>query len=193
MRTWWFIAAVCVSCFAQDLGPPRIVVPLIDGKLEANQIVLDPWPERKENPKPATVVTRKSSDWIDDCWFLDSAPPPPRSRVIHRKHFENANVATLAGAPVRRIVVKKFTMSIVRHEREWPVAQKELETVWASKFREASAVIAWAEGNFWDIFAILEFEGTEQRGCLVTDGSHVHIRDVNGDRWYTRLEPTPAR
>jgi hypothetical protein len=66
--------------------------------------------------------------------------------------------------------------------------RQSLKRVWQGKFQSAFCQIAWAEGAFWSIEAVVEFEDGK-RSMLITDGVHVALQDHNGKSAFFRLFP----
>ena len=63
-----------------------------------------------------------------------------------------------------------------------------VEKVWQGQFHSAACQINWAEFTFWSIEALAESEDGNQAE-LITDGSHVAVRDHDGSSWFLRLLP----
>jgi hypothetical protein len=61
-------------------------------------------------------------------------------------------------------------------------------SVWNGKFQFSTCFIGWAEPNWWSVEARLEFVDGKQ-GVLVTDGTHVALKDHDGATWFFRLLP----
>jgi hypothetical protein len=183
------VLAVIPTVHAQ-LIPKSSPVPR-DGNLGPNQIVED------KSKKPFAAPNARSQPLA-----FGSGCPPSITKTASNATAEAAtarppgmayfdspiNVATAAGANVRRIVVHEWT---VRGWGErfttWPEVLREVQKVWAGRFRSVN--YPWSEVVIWSISASIEFENTEERGCLMTDGVHVSLRDVNGGTWLFRLLP----
>ncbi len=63
-----------------------------------------------------------------------------------------------------------------------------INKVWMGKFQNASCSINWAEVTLWSVESILEFEDGKT-GLLISDGSHVALKDHDGKAWFFRLLP----
>jgi hypothetical protein len=96
------------------------------------------------------------------------------------------NVATAAGARVTRIVVHSWIEGVGRFST-WSDVAKEVQMVWKGEFRSANS--SWSESVVWTVSASIEFENSKDRGCLMTDGTHVSLGDVSGGTWLLRLLP----
>lgn len=88
---------------------------------------------------------------------------------------------------------KVTTIHVVRSapKRNTPEAReirRSIRNVWQSKFLGASCGIDWSEFTVWSIESILVFEDGKQ-GVLITDGSHVALKDHDGKSWFFRLLP----
>jgi hypothetical protein len=87
------------------------------------------------------------------------------------------------------------TIRVVHYARERnfskPVEVRALVSkVWQGSFMEQAACdILWDEMAFWSIESALEFKDGK-KGLLITDGSHVALRDHDGQNWFFRLEPS---
>jgi hypothetical protein len=105
------------------------------------------------------------------------------------------NLATAAGGKVSRIVVNEWHQ--FGKYRTWSDIVTLIQRVWPVQLEEgrpqgAPGVIdgiPWAEAASPFLFATLEFEDSKVRGCLVTDGVHIGLRDVYGGLWIDRLRP----
>jgi hypothetical protein len=61
--------------------------------------------------------------------------------------------------------------------------------VWQGSFLDQPACgIVWDEGTWWSVESAVEFEDGK-KGLLITDGSHVALRDHDGQNWFFRLLP----
>jgi hypothetical protein len=90
---------------------------------------------------------------------------------------------------VRRILVKQYSdRTVSGKERNWSELQKEVQRVWSSPLGDLNS--PWAEPVFWDVEAVVEFDKDRRKACLVTEGFHVSLADVNGRNWYWRIPPT---
>jgi hypothetical protein len=95
-------------------------------------------------------------------------------------------VGDFVGAKVKALRVLHYA-----RQRKPPKA-KEIKTfvrkVWQGSFQGAACGILWDEGAWWSIESAVEFEDGRQ-GLLVTDGTHVALRDHEGKNWFFRLLP----
>jgi hypothetical protein len=118
----------------------------------------------------------------------EAAKADPRALVYFSSRI---NLATAAGAKVKRIVVHQWSQHGWGNYPTWSDISKEIQTVWAGRidavYPTADGLIPWSEMALWNVFASIEFDNSSERGCLVTDGLHVSMRDVNGEIWVTRL------
>jgi hypothetical protein len=101
------------------------------------------------------------------------------------------NVATIAGAKIGRILVRKWGDYGSKRFLTWTDVTHEIETVWAAQVGGAN--YPWAEMVTWNVTAELEFATSSVRGCLMTDGHHVSLRDVNGRVLQFRIAPAAQR
>ncbi len=140
------------------------------------RIEQEPWPESQR--------IRWTRGEIDHpCSFL--GPDRPFDRPKRSPEFPT--VASLAGAPVARIAAKQLDPGLLNSRPIWADVEQRVQRVWSSKPGSLAVEIDWAESFQWEIVAILEFTGSDKRGCLATDGSHVNVRDIDGRSWYTRV------
>jgi hypothetical protein len=63
-----------------------------------------------------------------------------------------------------------------------------LSRVWQGKFESADCFQSWDEGALWNCAAVIEFN-VGAPGELITDGSHVYLKDYDGRSWFLRLLP----
>ena len=86
--------------------------------------------------------------------------------------------------------VRAIRVTRVRSDPPLTPAQikQEVRRVWLGVFWDASCYLGWAEGNFWNIQASVEYEDGE-RASLLTDGGHVQVQDRQGKYWFIRLWP----
>jgi hypothetical protein len=61
----------------------------------------------------------------------------------------------------------------------------QVQKIWRSLLSDASSIINWSEGSFWNIEAIVEDEDGATSE-LLSDGWHVRVRDRQGKFWYAR-------
>ncbi len=94
----------------------------------------------------------------------------------------NVFVGESVGGQVKTIRILHFALAGQRSPID--VVRK----VWTGKFQSSSCYIPWAEGVMWGLAADIEFEDGRQ-GVLITDGSHVGLRDHEGNSWFFRLLP----
>jgi hypothetical protein len=103
------------------------------------------------------------------------------------RHFDHrTTVGDFVGAKVKTIRVVHYV-----RQRKNPKG-KEIETlvrkVWRGNFDVAYCAVVWAEHELWCVESTVEFEDGKQ-GVLITDGSHVALRDHDGKNWFFRLLP----
>ena len=161
-----------------QLIPKPSLVPR-DGKIEANQIVED------KSRKPLALNVKPQ------LLGSDVGCPPSIAKMSSNAGEANTvpyflppiNVATAAGADVRRIIVDRWEGG----HQTWADVVRKVQKVWAGRFD--SGYDLWSEVTVWNVSATIEFENKEERGCLRTDGVHVSLRDVNGVAWRLRLLP----
>jgi hypothetical protein len=186
-----FAFPVCIQ------SQPRPLSKLLDGKLSLDQIVQDPSKQRSATPGQigraegyppigcravaSTVGTKKKAD--------DDAKPDPPALL----NFSSINLATAAGAKVKRILVHEWSQRGWGNYPSWPDVVKEIQTVWAGQIDSAYpmsiSMFPWSESTSWNVSVSVEFDNSTERGCLMTDGLHVSLRDVNGEIWLARLLP----
>ena len=91
------------------------------------------------------------------------------------------------------------TAKIVRITRYTPTIGSPAETkvrqiltkVWSGQFKSASCQIDWAEGTFWSVEGVIEFQDGK-RGMLVADGfNHIALQDHAGKDSFIRLDELP--
>jgi hypothetical protein len=172
---------------------------LLDGRISLDQIVEAPSKEPDAAPKReglgegwlrtvcesalAAVETKKRAQNRAD----EATKADPRALV---EFWSRINLATAAGAKVKRIVVLEWVHGWGNYPT-WSDVAKEIQTAWAGRIESMYPGHAqWSELPFWNVFASIEFDNSPERGCIVTDGLHVSMRDVNGEIWLTRLVPT---
>ncbi len=161
------LLAIIPAVHAQSIRKPSPV--LRDGNLGPNQIVED----RSKKPFAAPNTRLRPLAFGSGCQpsitktYSRTAAGATTEKFPGMAYFESPiSVATAAGAKVRRIVVHEWT-----------------ERWWGERY-------AWSEAVIWNISASIEFENAEERGCLMTDGVHVSLRDATGGIWLFR--PLPA-
>ena len=170
---------------SQEIGSSKPST--VNSKLDLNKIVLDRFPPSSINSGGTQVIdpaqcglppnSRDGSTAAP--WVGPGQPSPPAGAT---------DAASLAGAKVSRIVVKQYQeQGWSQRYRSWPEIQGEIQKVWSGPLDSVNFL--WSEIVPWNVFAIIEFEDSPKRGCLVTDGVHVHLRDVNGQAWFWRLPP----
>jgi hypothetical protein len=64
--------------------------------------------------------------------------------------------------------------------------RRTIRKVWHGRFQSGFCQIAWAEGTFWSIEAVMEFEDGKE-SVLVIDGVHVALQDHEGKSWFFQL------
>lgn len=158
------VALTAIACSPPPLAPARIVKDL--------------WPESQR-------IRWTSGEQDRPCSFLGSDRPWDPSRRVPAA----AAVSDLAGAPVARIAVKQYDSfpDSLNRRPTWSEFERRVQRAWRGKPETPASVVVWAEYFRWEIVAILEFAGSDKRGCLATDGFHVNVRDVEGHSWYTRV------
>jgi hypothetical protein len=192
------LALVVLSIPAHTQSIPPSVPDWRDGSLSPNQIV-DRSQDAKLRPADGATPSKASAGATDlfqrlcppcGCSSLspgaaaNAATPssPPLPNIAGGK-----NLATALGAKIRRIAVEKWTKNGWGTFPAWSDITSEIQHVWSGKMGVVSEHIQWAEGNPWNVWAIIEFEDSDVVGCLVTDGFHVSARDIGGRAWLTRV------
>jgi hypothetical protein len=105
-----------------------------------------------------------------------------------RRFAHPITVGEFAGAKIKSIRVLRYARpNFAADPKDIP---KILRNVWESTLDEAECGIVWSEATFWTIEAALDFEDGKQ-GLLITDGSHVALRDYESKSWFFRLLPPP--
>lgn len=101
------------------------------------------------------------------------------------RHFDKPLVVEdFVGAHVRSIRVVHYFRKLPRRREIWTLIRR----VWLGRFQSAGCGILWSEVGMWSIECTLEFEDGKQ-GVLITDGTHVALRDHDGKNWFFRLLP----
>jgi hypothetical protein len=98
-------------------------------------------------------------------------------------------VADLARAKVKAIRLVHFVNQ--RNPATRDGLRTMIRNVWIGKFQARFCQIAWAEGTFWSIEAVVEFEDGKE-SALITDGVHVALQDHEGKSWFFRLYLPPS-
>jgi len=178
-----------VPAGAQKVGASGAAT--VISELDASKIVLE--------PSPAPQLKIASSDQAihpGQCATVNpfvregsSNMPANGSALVYPAPPTGAtDTATLAGSKVLRIVVKQYLGQYwPRPFRSWSDILKDIQKVWSGRLEAVN--FEWSEGVTWNVFAVIEFENSPKRGCLVTDGFHVHLQDVNGQSWFWRIPP----
>jgi hypothetical protein len=137
--------------------------------------------------------------------LVDSATPVSRQELSEKvssiertscsqpecRIYNPITVAEFAGTP------KVKSIRVLHYARLNPPLdpkdlQKTLRRVWESSLYETpSCGIVWSEVTFWSIEASLDFDDGKQ-GLLITDGSHIALRDHDSHTWFFRLPPPRA-
>jgi hypothetical protein len=103
-----------------------------------------------------------------------------------RRFDHSITVAELVGAKVKAIRVLHYARRTTAMDPN--ELQRILASVWQSTLEDADCGIVWSEMTFWSIEGSLEFEDGKT-GLLVTDGSHVALRDHDSKSWFFRIPP----
>ena len=183
------LLAIIPAVHAQSIRKPSPV--LRDGDLCPNQIVDD----RSKKPFAAPNTRLRPLAFGSGCQpsitktYSRTAAGATTEKFPGMAYFESPiSVATAAGGKVRRIVVHEGTeRGWGERYATWPDVLTEVRKVWAGRFQSVN--YAWSEAVIWNISASIEFENAEERGCLMTDGVHVSLRDATGGIWLFRLLP----
>jgi hypothetical protein len=193
-------AFLVVPAGAQKVGASGAAT--IIGELDPSKIVLEPWPEPQpilvSPPPPGAIGYWHSGAQAIDPGQCATVNPFVREGSSIASEWSRrwlpcsptgaTDTATLAGSKVLRIVVKQYRgQNWPRPFRSWSEIQKEIQKVWSGQLDAVNS--PWSEPVTWNVFAAIEFENSPKRGCLVTDGFHVHLRDVNGQGWFWRIPP----
>jgi hypothetical protein len=96
------------------------------------------------------------------------------------------SVAESVGEKINTIRVVGFAPQF--SNQKFSELRKTVLSVWNGKFQSSTCYINWAEWHAWPIETRLEFEDG-RRGVLITDGSHVALKDHDGATWFFRLLP----
>lgn len=86
---------------------------------------------------------------------------------------------------------KAKSIRVVRYDPKLTPSQirEEVRKVWLGVFRYATSNITWAEGNFWNIQASVEYEDGKRSSLLMDGWTRVEVQDPDGKYWYIRLWP----
>jgi hypothetical protein len=105
------------------------------------------------------------------------------SRVVNQP----TAVKDFVGGRAKTLRVLRY---VQRRNFSKPVQVRALVSkVWQGSFLDQPACgIVWDEGTWWSIESTVEFEDGK-KGLLITDGSHVALRDHKGKNWFFRLLP----
>jgi hypothetical protein len=95
-------------------------------------------------------------------------------------------LATPGKFPVRDIRVTRYFPG--NPPMGEPAIRELLSKVWQGRFESAECFQEWAEPNYWIYSAVIEYY-VGAPGELITDGSHVYLRDYEGKTWFLRLLP----
>ena len=159
----------------------------VTSKLDLNKIVLDRLSVSSTTSGGKQVIDpgqcgpppNSRDDGTVARWVGPGQPSPPAGAT---------DAASLAGAKVSRIVVRQYQeQGWSQRYRSWPEIPGEIQKVWSGPLDAVN--FPWSEPVPWNVFAVIEFESSAKRGCLVTDGVHVHLQDINGQTWLWRLPP----
>jgi hypothetical protein len=163
------------------------------GELDPSKIVLEPWPEPQPiltSPTPGAIGSSYGGAQVIDPGRCDTVNP----HVLGGGFVPGdpslgagpTDTATLAGSKVLRIAVKQYVGQYWPQPfHSWSEIRKEIQQVWSVKIAGGM----WSEPVTWNVFAVIEFENSPKRGCLVTDGFHVAMQDVKGHIWFWSLPP----
>jgi hypothetical protein len=106
----------------------------------------------------------------------------------HYGYLEPTTVSDYVGGSVKAIRLLRSAPLMAANRLSADELQQKVRLVWHGKFRSVSCRPMWAEGNFWSIEAVVEFEDGK-RSPLITDGVHVALQDHNGNSAFFRLFP----
>jgi hypothetical protein len=106
----------------------------------------------------------------------------------HYGYLEPTTVSDYVGGPVKAIRLLRSAPLMAANRLSADELQQKVRLMWHGKFRSVSCQQMWAEGNFWSLEAVVEFEDGK-RSPLITDGVHVALQDHNGNSAFFRLFP----
>jgi len=157
------------SAFALPVFPQLLRNPipeLLDGRIGPDQIVEDSSKEPAQGqkwsafgdglqrteclPTLSTAEMRKRAEERAD----EAAKADPRALV---NFSSRSNLATTAGAKVKRIVVHHWSPHGWGKYPTWSDVSKEIQTVWAGRiealYSASNGIGGWSERSLWNVFA----------------------------------------
>jgi hypothetical protein len=97
-----------------------------------------------------------------------------------------AELARQTQHPVRDIRVTRYLSGNPPTSEQ--TIREMLIKAWRGRFQYAECFQMWDEGVFWKCSASIEYY-IGAPGELITDGSHVYVKDRDGKIWFLRLLP----
>jgi hypothetical protein len=173
--TWWLLLGLASSPFFISAQAPG---------LELNQVVVEASaPAAPDDPAWGRGGTRGPCD------------PASATRAFRYETIQTGlPVLRRTGVSVSDFIGGKVSRVRVTHYRgRWDAPleiQERIRSVWAREIDIAACYSVWAEPEFWNLQAIVEFDDGKT-SSLLTDGTHVRVEDHAGTTWFIRLDPVP--
>ena len=172
--------------------PKPPTAPKLVGKLRLEQIVVEPqnpasgWPGvRPMSGLPPTNFNSSNAVGLPPCWVGPSLDRRSEWESLCDIMFDRyLSIESFVGGNVNFI-------RVVRHDPKLTPAQikDEVRKVWLGLFWHAACEIMWAEGNFWNIEASVEYEDGKRASILMDGWTHVEVENREGKQWFIRLWP----
>ena len=160
---------------ARFADPEALTSPVLLADLKPEQIVIEP-----QEP-------------VDGPWRGITAPQSPSTRGPGPNHM--AELPPCSDGPslesIQSFFGKVKDIRVVRYDPRCTPSQirEKVRRVWLGLFDQATPSIIWSEPNVRAIDASVEYEdGTHT--SILTDGWHVQVQYLEGERWYIRLWPS---
>jgi hypothetical protein len=147
---------------------------------------LEPLEASDANLPPIIVDSMVASDYGELRTAADSVEKGPCGG--HYGYLEPTTVSDYVGGSVKAIRLLRSAPLMAATRLGADEVQQKISLLWLGKFRGVSCRPMWAEGNFWSLEAVVEFEDG-RRSRLFTDGVHVALQDHNGNSAFFRLFP----
>ncbi len=172
--------------------PKAPTSPELTGNLNSEQIVIEPQQtvggtRRGISIIESIVVQGPGSNISADlpaCWTGPSLDNRADWEALPDIMFDRyVSIESSVGGRVK-------TIRVIRHDPNLTSSQvrDKVRKVWLGSFWHATSQITWAEANFWNIEATVEYEDGK-RISILTDGGHVQVQDREGKYWFIRLWP----
>jgi hypothetical protein len=171
-------------------NPPTTPPPLI-GNLKLEQIVIEPqrftndaWARAAEfQAGGANSVWTNSPVESPKCWSLSLAQRQQWEGLCAIEFTQFLSIEEFVGGKVKTIRVVRYDPRLTPDQ-----IKAEVRKVWLGIFHYATCQPGWAEGNLWNILAMVEYDDG-RKSSILTDGGHVQVQDREGKYWYMREWP----